>query len=53
MIAVPQGVKVWLAAKPVGPLGNAKRYMRKGFDGLAAIVQEQLNKGTPPVGTAL
>jgi len=36
MIAVPQGVKVWLAAKPVD--------MRKGFDGLAAIVQEQLNK---------
>jgi transposase len=36
MIAVPQGMKVWLAAKPVD--------MRKGFDGLSAIVQEQLNK---------
>jgi transposase len=27
MIAVPQGMKVWLAAKPAD--------MRKGFDGLA------------------
>jgi transposase len=36
MIAVPQGMKVWLAAKPAD--------MRKGFDGLAALVQEQLNK---------
>jgi transposase len=36
MIAVPQGMKVWLAAKPVD--------MRKGFDGLAAVVQEQLSK---------
>jgi transposase len=37
-------MRVWLAAKPVGPLGNAKRYMRKGFDGLAAIVQQELAK---------
>jgi transposase len=44
MIAVPPGVRVWLAARPVGPLGNAKRYMRKGFDGLAAIVQQELSK---------
>ena len=36
MIAVPQGMKVWLAAKPVD--------MRKGFDGLAAIVQQELAK---------
>ena len=34
MIAVPQGVRVWLAARPVD--------MRKGFDGLAAVVQQQL-----------
>jgi transposase len=34
MIAVPPGVRVWLAARPVD--------MRKGFDGLAAVVQQQL-----------
>jgi transposase len=36
MIAVPPGVRVWLAARPVD--------MRKGFDGLAAIVQQELSK---------
>src|SRR3974390_1206013 len=34
MIALPAGVKVWLAA------GSTD--MRKGFDGLAALVQTQL-----------
>jgi transposase len=34
MIAVPPGVRVWLAARPVD--------MRKGFDGLAAVVEQQL-----------
>ena len=34
MIALPAGVKVWLAAGATD--------MRKGFDGLAASVQEQL-----------
>lgn len=36
MIAVPPGVRVWLAARPVD--------MRKGFDGLAAVVQHHLHK---------
>lgn len=36
MIAVPPGVRVWLAARPVD--------MRKGFDGLAAVVQQELAK---------
>jgi transposase len=36
MIAVPPGVRVWLAARPVD--------MRKGFDGLAALVQQDLGK---------
>ena len=34
MIALPAGVKVWLAAGATD--------MRKGFDGLAALVQTQL-----------
>lgn len=36
MIAFPVGVRVWLAARPAD--------MRKGFDGLAAIVQERLRE---------
>lgn len=36
MIAVPSGVRVWLAARPVD--------MRKGFDGLAAVVEQQLRQ---------
>ena len=36
MISVPPGVRVWLAARPVD--------MRKGFDGLAAVVQQHLHK---------
>ena len=34
MIALPAGVQVWLAAGATD--------MRKGFDGLAALVQTQL-----------
>ena len=34
MIPIPQGVRVWLAA------GHTD--MRKGFDGLALVVQERL-----------
>ena len=37
MIALPAGVKVWLAADATD--------MRKGFDGLAALVQTQLSEG--------
>ena len=36
MIALPAGVKVWLAAGATD--------MRKGFDGLAALVQTQLTE---------
>lgn len=36
MIAVPPGVRIWLAARPVD--------MRKGFDGRAAVVQQHLRK---------
>ena len=36
MIAVPQGMKVWLAAKPVD--------MRKGFDGLSMLAQDTLKQ---------
>lgn len=36
MISVPPVVRVWLAARPVD--------MRKGFDGLAAVVQQHLRK---------
>ena len=36
MIPIPQGVKVWIAT------GHTD--MRKGFDGLALAVQEQLKR---------
>lgn len=36
MITAPPGVRIWLAARPVD--------MRKGFDGLAAVVQQQLGQ---------
>jgi transposase len=36
MIPVPSGVRVWLAAGPTD--------MRKGFDGLAMLVQENLKR---------
>lgn len=36
MISVPPGVRIWLAARPVD--------MRKGFDGLAAVVQQHLGQ---------
>jgi transposase len=36
MIPIPQGVKVWIAT------GHTD--MRKGFDGLALVVQEQLKR---------
>jgi transposase len=36
MIALPAGVKVWLAAGATD--------MRKGFDGLAAVIQMQLSE---------
>jgi Transposase and inactivated derivatives len=36
MITVPPGVRGWLAVRPVD--------MRKGFDGLAAVVQQHLHK---------
>lgn len=36
MIALPAGVKVWLVAGATD--------MRKGFDGLAALVQMQLSE---------
>jgi transposase len=36
MIALPAGVQVWLAAGATD--------MRKGFDGLAALVQVQLSE---------
>jgi transposase len=36
MIALPAGVQVWLAAGATD--------MRKGFDGLAALVQMQLSE---------
>ncbi len=35
MIGLPNGTRVWLAAGPTD--------MRRGFDGLAAIVQEKLD----------
>jgi transposase len=37
MIPVPSGVRVWLAAGVTD--------MRKGFDGLAMLVQERLKRG--------
>jgi transposase len=36
MIGVPQGVKIWIATGPTD--------MRKGFDGLALAVQEELKR---------
>jgi transposase len=36
MIAFPAGVRVWLATGPTD--------MRRGFDGLALLVQEQLQR---------
>jgi len=36
MISVLPGVRIWLAARPVD--------MRKGFDGLAAVVQQHLGQ---------
>ena len=36
MIAPPAGVRIWLAA--------GATYMRRGFDGLAALVAQQLNQ---------
>ena len=36
MIALPPGVRIWLAAGVTD--------MRKGFDGLAMLVQQQLGK---------
>ena len=36
MIPVPSGVRVWLA--------TGRTDMRKGFDGLALLVQEALNR---------
>jgi transposase len=36
MIPVPNGVRVWLASGPTD--------MRKGFDGLALLVQEKLHR---------
>ena len=37
LIAVPKGTRAWL------PAGIT--YMRKGFDGLVALVQNQINAG--------
>ena len=45
MIPVPAGVRVWLAT------GHTD--MRKGFDGLALIVQETLKRGSPPPRAAV
>jgi transposase len=41
MIALPAGARVWLAAGATD--------MRKGFDGLAGLVQTQLLEGKRPV----
>jgi transposase len=45
MISVPGGVRVYLALGRTGPeRQRRRRYMRKGFDGLALQVQEVLKK---------
>ena len=44
MIAPPPGVRVWLAAGVTD--------MRKGFDGLAALVQQHLGQD-PSAGSCL
>jgi transposase len=45
MIAIPSGVRVWLAA------GHTD--MRKGFDGPALQLQEVLKRSIRPVAAAL
>jgi transposase len=44
MIPVPSGVRVWLAVGRTGPSGNAKRYMRRGMNSLALLVQEAMQR---------
>lgn len=44
MIPVPSGVRVWLA--------TGRTDMRKGFDGLALLVQETLKQDRKPPAKA-
>jgi transposase len=45
MIAVPNGVRVWLATGHTGPeRQRRRRYLRKGWASVALLVQERLGQ---------